>query len=101
MGWRAGLELKPKQARGFYGIIAASTVAAMLLNFSGINPITALFWTAVVNGVVAVPLMVVIMVLATRRATMGDFAIKGWQARLGWVATALMAIAAIIMFATL
>jgi Mn2+/Fe2+ NRAMP family transporter len=101
MGWRAGLELKPKQARGFYGIIAAAVVAAMLLNFSGVNPITALFWTAVVNGVVAVPLMVVIMVLATRRATMGDFALTGWQARFGWAATALMAIAAVVMFATL
>jgi Mn2+/Fe2+ NRAMP family transporter len=101
MGWRAGLELKPKEARGFYGIIAAAILAAMLLDFAGINPIIALFWSAVVNGVVAVPLMVVIMLLATRSRVMGRFAVRGWQRGLGWVATAMMALASAVMFATL
>jgi Mn2+/Fe2+ NRAMP family transporter len=101
MGWRAGLELKPKEARGFYGIIALAITAAMLLDFSGVNPIVALFWSAVVNGVVAVPLMVVIMLLATRTRVMGRFAVRGWQRGLGWGATAMMALASAVMFATL
>jgi Mn2+/Fe2+ NRAMP family transporter len=101
IGWRAGLELKPAEARGFYAIITAAITGAMLLDFSGINPITALFWSAVVNGVVAVPLMVVIMLLATRTMVMGQFAIRGWQRALGWGATAMMALASLVMFATL
>jgi Mn2+/Fe2+ NRAMP family transporter len=101
MGWRAGLELKPAEARGFYGLIAAAIITAMLLNFSAIDPITALFWSAVVNGMVAVPVMVVIMLLARKHSVMGRFTLGRWHARIGWAATALMAVASAVMFATL
>jgi Mn2+/Fe2+ NRAMP family transporter len=101
MGWRAGLELKPAEARGFYGLIAAAIITAMLLNFSAIDPITALFWSAVVNGMVAVPVMVVIMLLARKHSVMGRFTLSRWHARIGWAATALMAVASAVMFATL
>jgi Mn2+/Fe2+ NRAMP family transporter len=97
LGWRAGLELKPRQARGFYGVITLAVTAAVLLDFSGINPIMALFWSAVVNGIVAVPVMAVIMLLAGRRRVMGDFAVHHWQRRFGWGATGLMALAALVM----
>jgi len=101
MGWRAGLELKPAEARGFYAIIAAATVVAMLLDFSSLSPITALYWAAVVNGVVAVPVMGVIMLLAGRHSVMGSFIGRRWHRIFGWGATALMAAASAVMFATL
>ncbi|PZN94329.1 MAG: iron transporter [Alphaproteobacteria bacterium] len=101
LGWRAGLELKPAEARGFYGVIALAVAAAVLLDFTGVNPIVALFWSAVVNGVVAVPVMAVIMVLAGRHAVMGSFMVRRWHSAFGWGATALMAVASVVMFATL
>ena len=93
MGWRAGLELKPREAAGFYAIITLSVLAALLIDFGGIDAMQALFWTAVANGVVAVPVMLAIMLLASRRSVMGDFRVRGAQALLGWGATALMAVA--------
>jgi Mn2+/Fe2+ NRAMP family transporter len=101
MGWRAGLELQPAEARGFYGLIAAAIVAAMLMNFSSIDPISALFWSAVVNGMVAVPVMIVIMLLARKHSVMGQFTLGRWHTLTGWAATALMAVASAVMFATL
>jgi Mn2+/Fe2+ NRAMP family transporter len=97
MGWRAGLELAPKRARQFYGIITIAILGAVLLDFLHINPVTALFWSAVVNGVVAVPVMAVIMVLANRRSVMGSFTLGRWQGRFGWAATGLMAAASATM----
>jgi Mn2+/Fe2+ NRAMP family transporter len=101
MGWRAGLELAPKRARQFYGIITIAILGAVLLDFSHINPVTALFWSAVVNGVVAVPVMAVIMVLANRRSVMGSFRLGRWQSRIGWAATGLMATASATMLVLL
>ena len=101
MGWRAGLELQPRQARHFYGVITLAVLAAVGLDFLHIDPMLALFWSAVVNGVVAVPVMVVIMMLASRRSVMGRFTLARWHGRLGWMATALMALASAVMFATL
>lgn len=101
MGWRAGLERKPGAAVKFYGVITIAIMAAVMLDFSPVDPITALFWSAVVNGVVAVPVMVVIMVLANRHRVMGEFTLSRWHAGLGWAATALMAAASAVMFATL
>ncbi len=98
MGWRAGLELAPRRARNFYVVITAGIAIAVLLDFSPINPITALFWSAVVNGVVAVPVMAVIMVLASRHSVMGDFTIGRWSRGFGWAATALMTLASATMF---
>jgi Mn2+/Fe2+ NRAMP family transporter len=101
MGWRTGLELKPRQARNFYSVITLAILAAIGLDFLGVDPIVALFWSAVVNGVVAVPVMTVIMILASRRRVMGSFTVTGWQKWLGWAAVMVMALASAGMFLTL
>jgi NRAMP (natural resistance-associated macrophage protein)-like metal ion transporter len=98
--WRTGMESTLSKGRLFYGTIALATMFGMLLSFSSIDPIKMLFWSAVINGVVAVPLLGVIMYLATRRKVMGKFAIPPALKWLGWLATLVMAAAAIIMFAT-
>jgi len=67
MGWNWGLERKATDARGFYGVIAVSVLAGLVIQYSPINPMKALFWSAVINGVVAVPLMVVIILLVSLR----------------------------------
>lgn len=97
MGWAWGLERKAAEARGFYGVIAISVLAAILIQYSPIPPMKALFWSAVINGVVAVPLMIAIIVLASRKKVMGDFTAKPPIVILGWMATAVMAIAALWM----
>lgn len=96
-----GLERKPKQAKLFYGVLVASMVLGAALTFSPIDPIKALYWSAVVNGVCAVPLMAAIMVVARRKRAMGNHVVHGWLLALGWIATIVMGIAAIVMFATL
>ena len=98
--WPVGLAKRPYRAKAFYGTIAAATVVGALLNFTSIDPIKALFWSAVVNGVVAVPVMVAMMVLASRRAVMGQFVLGVPLKVLGWLATLVMLLAAIGMFAT-
>ena len=67
MGWKSGLERKARDARGFYGVIAVSLLAGLFIQYSPISPMKALFWSAVINGVVAVPLMVVIILLASQQ----------------------------------
>lgn len=97
MGWQEGLERKAGDARGFYGVIAVSILAALAIQYLPISPMKALFWSAVINGVVAVPLMVVVILLASSRSVMGSFT-SGWPiVMLGWIATALMAGASIMM----
>jgi NRAMP (natural resistance-associated macrophage protein)-like metal ion transporter len=99
--WRVGLAQRPGRARAFYGTIAAATLVGAGLNFTSLDPIKALFWSAVINGVAAVPIMVMVMLLATRKAVMGQFTLTKWLTGLGWLATAAMAAAAVGMFATL
>jgi Mn2+/Fe2+ NRAMP family transporter len=98
MGWRSGLERKASDARGFYGVIAVSVLAGLLIQYSPIRPMKALFWSAVINGVVAVPLMVVIILLASRRSVMGAFTSSRPIVILGWISTAVMGLAAALMF---
>jgi NRAMP (natural resistance-associated macrophage protein)-like metal ion transporter len=98
--WRVGLAQRPGRARAFYGTIALATVVGAGLNFTPLDPIKALFWSAVINGVAAVPVMVMIMLMASRTAVMGQFKLKPWLKGLGWIATAVMAAAAAGMFAT-
>ncbi len=98
--WKTGLEAKPGKAKLFYGTIVVATLIGMVLSFSSIDPIKMLFWSAVINGVIAVPLMVVIMFLASRRKVMGKFSISFRLRCLGWLATVVMAAAAVVMFAT-
>ena len=85
---------RPGRARAFYATIAAATVVGAALNFTPLDPIKALFWSAVINGVAAVPIMVMIMLMASRRAVMGQFTLAPWLKALGWLATAVMAAAA-------
>ena len=100
MKWPTGLEKKPRAAAGFYVIIGVSTIAGVSLNLLHFDPIRALFWTAVVNGVVSAPLMLVIMLLAGRPSVMGHFTLPRRLQILGWSATAVMT-AATIAFAVL
>jgi Mn2+/Fe2+ NRAMP family transporter len=98
MDWRSGLERKAADARGFYGIIAVSVLAGLVIQYLPISPMKALFWSAVTNGVVAVPLMVVIILLVSKRSVMGDYTASRPIVALGWVATAVMGAAAVWMF---
>ena len=97
MGWQQGLELKASDARGFYGVIAASVLAGLAIQYLPINPMKALFWSAVINGVVAVPLMVVVILLASSKSVMGPFTSGRPIIVLGWIATAVMAGASIMI----
>ncbi len=98
--WKIGLGLQLLKARGFYIILSVATLLGVALNFTPIPPIKALFWSAVINGVIAVPIMVVIMLMSTRVDVMGRFTVKRQLKVLGWLATAVMAIAVIVMLAT-
>ena len=100
MQWKTGLERKPMRARGFYAVIAVATLAGTAMNFIHVNPIKALFWTAVINGVIAVPMLAAVMLLAARESTMGKFAISGTLKTMGWITTAVMAVCVVGMVAT-
>ena len=97
MGWSWGLERPAKDARGFYGVIAVAVLAGLLLEYTPINPMKALFWSAVINGVVAVPLMVVIILLVSRKSVMGPYTASRTLIVLGSIATAVMGFAAVMM----
>ena len=98
--WRMGLDKKPVAARAFYAVIAGAISLGVLIAFSPINPMKALYWSAVINGVLAAPLMVVMMLIASNGRIMGHLVIS-WRLRVaGWLATAVMAAAAVGMFVT-
>ena len=100
--WPVGLNREPLRARGFYGVIAVATLIGLSLNFSfvHVDPIKALFWSAVINGVVAGPIMILMMLMASQRKIMGEFTLNARQKVLGWLATAAMLAAAVALFAT-
>jgi NRAMP (natural resistance-associated macrophage protein)-like metal ion transporter len=97
MGWPGGLEARAQDARGFYGVIAASMLAGLGLGFTPINPIKALFYSAVINGVVAVPLTLLIVLLASRRTVLGKYTASRSTLILGWMTVLLMAAAGVGM----
>ncbi len=97
--WPVGFGRQVQEAKAFYAAVVLATLVGMIINFSGINPIKALFWSAVLNGVVAVPIMVIMMLMAARQDILGRFAIKGWLQLLGWIATGLMIVCVYAMFA--
>ena len=99
--WNASLESRPNKAKEFYGVLAVATLIGLALNFVGLNPIRALFWSAVINGVVSVPLMVVTMRMAANRKVMGEFTLPAYLRVVGWVATAVMLAASAGLFSTL
>jgi Mn2+/Fe2+ NRAMP family transporter len=98
MGWKFGLERKATGARGFYGVIAVSMLVGLVIQYSPMSPMKALFWSAVINGVVAVPLMVVIILLVSKKSVMGPYTAGRSITFLGWIATAVMGAAAVCMF---
>ena len=98
--WKAGLDLKLLEAREFYAIIALATLGGVALDFTPIDPIKGLFWCAVINGVIAVPIMVVMMLLADDPKVMGEFTVTRRLKALGWLATWTMAAAVVAMLAT-
>jgi Mn2+/Fe2+ NRAMP family transporter len=92
-GWNAGLEYKPLQAARFYAIIAGATFVGVALDWSNLNPIQALFWSAILNGVAAVPIMAAMMLVASSRRIMGHLHEKRLLLTFGWAATAVMTLA--------
>ena len=99
-GWRRGLDRRLREARRFYAIIALGTLGGVALTFSPIDPIRALFWSAVINGVISVPVLIVMMLLAGNPGVMGKFVSSPRLKFVGWLATAVMAAAVCAMFAT-
>ncbi|HEX4693451.1 divalent metal cation transporter [Sphingomonas sp.] len=99
-GWTAGLEHKPRGARIFYAVIVLGMLLGIGLDWSPINPMKALFWSAVVNGVVAVPILVGLMLVVARRDIMGKFVASPMLKIFGWLTTLVMGIAAIAMIVT-
>ncbi len=97
MGWKWGLERKAQDARGFYAVIAAGVLIGVGLEYAPINPMKALFWSAVINGVVAVPLVVIVILLSRRPAVMGRFTASSSLTVLGWITAGLMGAATIGM----
>jgi NRAMP (natural resistance-associated macrophage protein)-like metal ion transporter len=100
LDWPTGLDRLPLDARAFYGTIIFATLVGIIINFIGLDPVKALFWAAVINGVVAVPLMAVIMVMARAPKVMGQFTVSPVLCAMGWLCTAVMTVAVGIMVAT-
>ena len=98
--WPVGLDRKPRRAKAFYATIVAATAIGALMNFTPIDPIRALLVSAMINGVVAVPVMAIMMLVATRKSILGVFTVNGALLWLGWLATAVMAAAVVAMFVT-
>jgi len=99
--WPIGLEHPPRKARGFYSVIAAAILLGIAVDLSGLDPIKALVWSAVVNGVIVVPVLVAMMIVASRSGQMGKFVATRPQRVFGWLTTAMMAVAAVAMFVML
>jgi Mn2+/Fe2+ NRAMP family transporter len=101
LSWKAGLNLKLKRAHGFYGVITIATLVGLMINFIGINPIQALVVTAVINGVVAVPLIFLIARIARSKEIMGEYRSGALSNVLVWATFVFMGAAAVAMFATM
>jgi len=97
--WPVGLARKPKNAVAFYLIIALATLLGVVITLSPIDPVKALYWSAVINGIVAVPVMLVMMLMTAQHRIMGKFVIRGWLRRLGWLSTAIRALCVLGMAA--
>jgi NRAMP (natural resistance-associated macrophage protein)-like metal ion transporter len=98
--WKNSLELKPALAKEFYAVIAFATLGGVALDFTPMDPVNALYWSAVINGVISAPIMVITMLMATNSKVMGKFVINRRLKFFGWLATGLMAIAVVILFYT-
>jgi Mn2+/Fe2+ NRAMP family transporter len=107
LAWRTGMDRAPGAAKGFYGVLTVAMVLGLLINFPAVQnvthltPIKALFWAAVINGIVAVPIMIVVMLMSQNRKVLGQFEHTGRPLQImGWLATAVMAAGAVMIFVT-
>ena len=102
-GWQGSLSLRldKGEGRGFYGVIAVATLVGVALCFTPTDPVKELFWSAVLNGVIAVPIMAIMMLLSSRRDTMGEHVIGRRLCWLGWMATGAMAATVLAMLVTI
>jgi Mn2+/Fe2+ NRAMP family transporter len=97
-GWKEGLYKKFKQAHGFYGVITISTLIGLLINFMGVNPIKALIWAAVLNGLVTPPLILIILKVSNDKKIMGS-RVNGWLSNtLGIITFLVTTVCAILVF---
>lgn len=99
--WKNSLERKPTAAKKFYGVIIASTLVGVSIGFTPIDPIKALYWSAVINGVISVPIMIVMMLMAVRSDIMGNLVVSARLKALGWICTGAMTVAVGAMFYTM
>jgi Mn2+/Fe2+ NRAMP family transporter len=95
--WPTGLARKPKEAKAFYATIVLATLIGVGINFSSVSPIKALVWSAVINGIVAVPVMAIMMFITASTKIMGKFPVSGLLKIVGWAATFIMTAAAVGM----
>ncbi|CDX40062.1 putative manganese transp [Mesorhizobium sp. SOD10] len=93
--WPVGLQRKPKEAAAFYATLAAATALGTGIMFTPIDPIKALYWSAVINGMCAVPVMVMMMLMAAGKDIMGEFPVQGWLRALGWLSTLAMGMSSV------
>ena len=98
-GWKASLEHHPMRAKAFYGVIALGMILGLAIDWSPINPMKALFWSAVINGVAAVPVLIGLMIVVSKPSIMGEFVATPSLKFFGWLATAIMGAAAVAMIA--
>jgi NRAMP (natural resistance-associated macrophage protein)-like metal ion transporter len=99
--WPASLESKPGQAPQFYLVVGAATIIGLALNFLGLDPIRALYWSAIVNGIAAAPLMAMLMLMSANRAVVREFTLPLSLRIIGWAATAVMVLASIAFLASM
>lgn len=95
MGWRYGFDQRPRQAKAFYGLIVGATLVGMLINFAGVNAIEALYWSAVINGLLAPPLLFLVMRVSGSQSELGSRANHSLISTLGWITASVMALAAL------
>lgn len=98
--WPVGLSRKPKHAKAFYATLSMACILGMGILFTPVNPISALYWSAVINGVVAVPVMTIMMLMTAKEQVMGKFRVTGWLRGLGWTSTAVVTASVLGMVAT-
>ena len=98
--WQQGLDKKFHEAKGFYFIIVAATGIGTLMGYFELDPIKALVWSAIVNGVISVPIMAALMWIGQSKRLMGKYTISTRHRFFGWAATVVMAIAVVLMLAT-
>ena len=95
MRWPEGLDRRPKEAMAFYATIAVATVGSVALSFTPLNPIRALYWSAVINGILAVPLMTIMVMMAANKSVMGRLTAPWWMVLAGGLTVLIMALATI------